>query len=337
MQSLRSALIGGYCSEDTMPTARVRARGFTLIELLVVISIIGLLFALLLPALQVSREQARRSSCANNLKQIGLAFASYHEAHGGFPPGYITLWDQFNKYEFGPGWGWGAMILPHLEQQNLSNSITYERTINDPANATVRFTTLSVYTCPTDNAPKTWTATVGSSWFAAGVLYNVQDPICDVASSNYVGMFGISEPGVDGEGVLSRNTSVSVREITDGTSSTLLAGERCTNLIAGRGNATWTGSVPNGVLWSCVPDPFDPDGGVCRKEDGSGMTLGHTGEGHGPGDPYAEVNQFVSRHSKGAYFTYCDGHVGYLRNEMNYQTYKALSTRAGGEVVSGGY
>ena len=320
-----------------MATVRGRAQGFTLIELLVVISIIGVLVGLLLPAVQASREQARRSTCTNNLKQIGLAFASYTDTHGGFPPGYVTVWDQFNKFEFGAGWGWGTMILPLLEQQPLANAITYERSIADPANATVRTTTLSVYLCPTDSPSRTWSPSVGSMWYSAGVLYNVQNPICDVSSANYVGVFGIGEPGVDGEGVLFRNSFVKQRDILDGLSNTLLVGERCTNLIAGRGNATWTGSVPNAVLWSCVPDPFDPDGGVCRKEDGSGMVLGHTGEGHGPGDPWGEVNQFISRHGKGAYFAWCDGHVSYLRKEINYQTYLALSTRAGQEVISDGY
>jgi prepilin-type processing-associated H-X9-DG protein len=64
------------------------------------------------------------------------------------------------------------------------------------------------------------------------------------------------------------------------------------------------------------------------------MTLGHTGEGHGPGDLYGDVNQFLSRHGRGAHFLFCDGHVKYLQNSMNYATYKALSTRALGEVIS---
>lgn len=67
------------------------------------------------------------------------------------------------------------------------------------------------------------------------------------------------------------------------------------------------------------------------------MVLGHTGEGHGPGDPRGDVNQFASSHGRGAYFVYCDGHVQYLRLEMNYQLYIALSTRAGGEITSDGY
>ena len=91
------------------------------------------------------------------------------------------------------------------------------------------------------------------------------------------------------------------------------------------------------MFWSCAPNPFDPDGGTCVREDGSGMILGHTGEGHGPGDPYGDVNQFLSRHGRGSYFLYCDGHVRYLRNEMDYRVYKALSTRAGGEIISDDY
>jgi prepilin-type processing-associated H-X9-DG protein len=67
------------------------------------------------------------------------------------------------------------------------------------------------------------------------------------------------------------------------------------------------------------------------------MTLGHTGEGHGPGDPYADVNQFLSKHGRGSHFVFCDGHVTFLRLGMNYTAYKALSTRSGGEVVSDGF
>jgi prepilin-type processing-associated H-X9-DG protein len=158
-----------------------------------------------------------------------------------------------------------------------------------------------------------------------------------VASSNYIGVFGIGEPGVDGEGVFFRNSFVRPGDISDGLSNTLCVGERSINLNNGRGQSTWVGSVPGAVLWSCAPDPYDPDGGVCRKEDGSGMTLGHTGEGHGPGDPWGDVNQFLSRHGKGSFFLYCDGHVRYLHNSMSYPVYKALSTRAWGEVISDGY
>jgi prepilin-type processing-associated H-X9-DG protein len=121
--------------------------------------------------------------------------------------------------------------------------------------------------------------------------------------------------------------------ITDGLSNTLAIGERASFMNFGRGYATWVGSVPGAQLWSCAPDPYDPDSGSCIHEDGSGMTLGHTGEGHGPGSIGADVNQFSSRHGRGANFLFCDGHVRYLRNGIHYPTYLALSTRAGSEVV----
>jgi prepilin-type processing-associated H-X9-DG protein len=146
---------------------------------------------------------------------------------------------------------------------------------------------------------------------------------------------------------------VSPVDIRDGMSRTVCVGERSVNLNAnfgnnviqvgapiknqGRGQATWVGAVPGASLWSCAPLPNDPDSGICVKEDGSGMILGHTGEGHGPGDPRADVNQFLSQHGRGSNFLFCDGHVEFLHGEINYPIYKALSTRANGEVFSDGY
>jgi prepilin-type N-terminal cleavage/methylation domain-containing protein/prepilin-type processing-associated H-X9-DG protein len=331
-------------AEGSADAAEVRMRsesrirtGFTLIELLVVIAIIAVLVGLLLPAVQASREQARRLHCSNNLKQMGLALANYSLTHGGLPPGYVSTWDTFLSKDAGPGWGWASMMLPQLEQQPLFQAINFERPIHETTNATARVARLSMFLCPSDNVPPTWQASDGVVWMFMGKVYSAIYPICDVASVNYVGMFGVGEPGVDGDGVFYRNSFVRLADISDGLSNTLVVGERSVNLNAGRGQATWVGSVPNAVLWSCAPDPYDPDGGVCRKEDGSGMTLGHTGEGHGPGDPWGDVNQFLSRHGKGAFFLYGDGHVRYLKNEINYNLYKALSTRAKGEIVSDGY
>src|SRR6516164_352800 len=99
-------------------------RAFTLIEVLVVISIIGLLVALLLPAVQAAREAARRIQCVNNLKQLGLALHTYESASRSFPPGYVSSFDASGN-DTGPGWGWGAMLLPQIEQKPLFDTVNF--------------------------------------------------------------------------------------------------------------------------------------------------------------------------------------------------------------------
>jgi len=186
--------------------------------------------------------------------------------------------------------------------------------------------------------PRQWTATYGVFAYVGGRLVSFTRPICDVAGSNYVGVYGVGEPGVDGDGVFFRNVSVRLQDVTDGSSNTFSVGERSISLNGGRGRATWTGAVPSADFWSCAPNPNDPDaGGTCVDEQSAGMTLGHTGEGHGPGDPHGDSNQFLSRHGRGAFFLFCDGHVRYIQGSIDYALYKALSTRAGGEAISSDY
>ncbi len=166
-----------------------RRRGFTLIELLVVISIVGLLIALLLPAVQAARESSRRAQCVNNLKQIGLALHDYHGSHQTFPPGYVSGFDDQGN-DTGPGWGWAAMLLPRFEQTPLFNSINFDLAIEDPADLTGRLPSIGSFLCPSDPHPPTYWA-VDRDVATGAPRRN----ICEVAATNYIGMYGVGEPG----------------------------------------------------------------------------------------------------------------------------------------------
>ena len=304
------------------PTKTSRPRGFTLIELLVVIAIIAMLIALLLPAVQQAREAARRSQCRNNLKQIGLALNNYQEQFQTLPPGYVSLFDAASN-DTGPGWGWASRMLPQLDQAAAAKRINVNVGIEQPANAAIRVTTFPAFLCPSDSATPTWTAWQRSLTTGANIA-----PIGDVATSNYVGMFGTSEPGVGGDGLFFRNSRVRIGDIKDGTSSTLAVGERSQKL----GEASWTGAMLNAVL---VPDSSDGIG-TGPPEPAASIVLGHAGDGFRPGDPRSHVNQFYAFHG-GVQFVFADGHVSLLNRSMNYSVYRALATRDGHEIVSGDF
>lgn len=298
-----------------------RSRGFTLIELLVVIAIIAILIALLLPAVQQAREAARRTQCRNNLKQIGVALHNYSDAHKTFPPGYVSLFDAAGN-DTGPGWSWATLVLPQMDLAMVYNQVNINTGVEQPSNATVRMHSFPVFQCPSDSPfLPVWTAWSRNPATGAPIAR-----ICDVGSSNYVAMFGTTEPGVGGDGISFRDSRVGVRDIIDGTSTTLMVGERSQSL----GEATWTGAVLGAML---MPDGSDGVGSG-PPENSSSFVLGHSGDGFTPGDPQSHGNQFFSRHADGVHFLFADGHVGFLTRHMNYNVYTALSTRAGNEVVS---
>jgi prepilin-type N-terminal cleavage/methylation domain-containing protein len=283
-------------------------RGFTLVELLVVITIIGILIALLLPAVQAAREAARRMSCSNNLKQIGLALHMHHDAKDCLPDGW-TGYDAAGKPLFnGPtGWGWAAHILPYLEQANVHDGLMrLDLSVYDPANQLAREMVLGVYRCPSDSS----------------------EPTCDlggykVAASNYVGVFGAGElhEAVEavagggqclGDGTFYHNSRLNFREIRDGLSMTFLVGERAVK--EEHFYSTWVGLFPSA--------PHPPARIV--------------GEAHSPPNAVSdEPHNFSSYHTMGTHFLLADGSVRLISQYIDLGTYHALCTRAGGEVIDG--
>ncbi len=303
------------------------SRAFTLIELLVVIAIIAVLIALLLPAVQAAREAARRAQCTNNLKQIGLAMHNYHSTHDTFPPGYVSLVQTTGSTstEVGPGWSWGTMILNNLEQTSLYNAANFSIPITDPASFTVRTVRLNAYLCPS-SVGRDGPITLTNADSGGTVLAN------DLSPGQYVGcagQFEVDDYAHMNNGVFFRNSRIGIRDITDGSSTTLMAGERSRNLA----DATWVGVIPTARV--CTnPSWKNPD---C--EPANVMVLGHTGPSPNrgwvdvPNYKAAGSDDFWSLHPGGCNFLFCDGSVRFVKETVNPKIFSSLSSRAGGEVI----
>jgi prepilin-type N-terminal cleavage/methylation domain-containing protein/prepilin-type processing-associated H-X9-DG protein len=341
------------------PRSGSPSRAFTLIELLVVIAIIAILIALLLPAVQAAREAARRASCVNNLKQIGVALHNYHSANEAFPPGYVsTVLPNVNdpcdqdaenqvSVDRGPGWAWGSMLLPQMDQQPLFNSINFGLSVAFSANNTCSTTSLSVYLCPSDSGPTLIPVLADPPDPAQPGTFTGSAVVDTVARGNYVGMFGLGEicansgsnnlpnQGSIGQaaGCFYRNSKTTIASITDGTSMTIAIGERSHNLSY----VTWTARSIDGWLGKTSPieggtDQFNPSPEECWTQ-----VLGPAGLEDGPrtiNNPQAHVEDYWSRHPGGANFLFADGSVHFLKSSINPIPWRALATRNYGEAIS---
>lgn len=311
--------------------------GFTLVELLVVIAIIGILVGLLLPAVQAARESARRIQCTNNLKQIGLGLHNYHDTNRAFPPSYVITPggggvngqpDPLTR-DTGPGWAWGALVLPFLEQRNLQASFNYSRPCWDPQNAAPARTQLPVFLCPS----------------ATGTEQPMQvkddngQALATFARSCYVANAGQEEPwryAIDNwqgvaDGPLYRNSPTRFADVTDGLSNTVFLGEHHPVLS----DKTWVGVVPGAVV--CPQPQFAFSGCVVA----AALVNVHSGPCsvenppviHPPNSPISAACQMYAQHPGGCNVMLGDGSVRFVSETINQLTWMALSSRAKGEAV----
>jgi len=330
------------CSFSLSP----QRRGFTLIELLVVIAIIAILVALLLPAVQQAREAARRSSCKNNLKQIGLALHNYHDTYGMFPMGISHLRGgcslddgdadgnyirDFNR-RFG-SWSWQAMIMPFLEQGALYDSVGVGRqeanvALNSAVNRGLLQVPVAVLNCPSDYGPilntysnrrptrsnGTTLESVAKSNYVASHHHHLAT--CNntggaIATSNILNRAG----EMPFSGIFAHSSSVSMRDITDGTSNTIMAGER-----------TW-GLAINGADGMDAPraaNQFVSAGVVAdRSNTGFGSVMGtlrtkiNFAANNDDGRRFARQG-YSSQHKGGAQFLMADGSVRFISENIQH-------------------
>lgn len=311
-------------------------RGFTLVELLVVIAIIGVLVALLLPAVQAAREAARRSSCSNNFKQVGLAVHNYLSAKGKFPSGifmYLGPPDVAAGHCSNPGsgntytgWSWSTFILPYMEESATYDRINFrENTYAGTESFRAGGTSIANYICPSD--PE-----------GAGLVQccntpqNGAHPDEDLARTNMAGVADSRDwscnnsgfPRLDADGMLFNRSNVRPKHVTDGTTKTLLVGE-----IVGLSTLV---NVPfTGMFW--------PTWNIMHTKNGINVPL-NPGLASIPGadSPWnRDTMSFASHHPGGCHFVLADGSVSFFTDAINQSLLEMLTTRAGNEIMPEAY
>lgn len=298
-------------------------RGFTLVELLVVIAIIGVMVGLLLPAVQAAREAARRMSCGNNLKQLVLASHNYHDTFRVFPSGYVRTSNA-------QGWGWGALMLPFIEQSPMHERLQVTRANLDtiiaapPADFVALVQTpLSAFRCPSDTGADGEILPPGNR--GRNGPSGIQPSV-----SNYKGVAGVLSPqhrpagatlSRDGLGIFHGNSRVRMADIIDGSSNTLAIGEADT---LHRRSGAWVGVANNGgmahssvyfvVSWAGAR--LNQPGGAPFPASGN---QGSPDTNHGLDTPPGSNQGFGSLHPGGAHFSLADGSVRFISDSIEHR------------------
>jgi prepilin-type N-terminal cleavage/methylation domain-containing protein len=292
--------------------------GFTLVELLVVVAIIAVLIALLLPAVQKVRESAARTQCLNNLHQMGVAMHNYHLTYSMFPSGYLCQVDPNNVYYTSPGWGWAALILPFIEQDNLFHQINFNVSIADPSHTAVRTLPLKLFVCPTDYFTGVYT-----------VLDDSGNPLVEAATNSYAASYGNGEIGSNpsgGDGVFFCNSQITTAHITDGLSNTVFIAERAAQLT----QTPWAGAINGGTE---RPTPGGPSRRNAYEEAPVGPLAHFSSRGFEFSDIYDDPDDFFTPHFGVGQLLLGDGSARAVNRNINPAILAAMATIAGDEIV----
>jgi prepilin-type N-terminal cleavage/methylation domain-containing protein len=307
--------------------------GLTLVELLAVIAIIGLLVAMLLPAVQGARESARRTQCANNMRQLATAMQAHEHQFGRFPSActWDGIWRVFSwkapayQTEGIQSWGWGAMLLPWLEQKTIYDILQplarpLHEVVSDSASVAAMRQPLVAFRCPSDSGSVTneGMGFGGTSVWGTGF-----------ARANYIGVYGAGQlnTAAAGDGVLYRNSNMTISGIRDGTSNTFMLGERATVVPGGR---TTRGVTVYGVNTNQIG--LGSYRGIYYITGSAFTPLNATADG--PSYQLVDFG-FSSPHPGGAFFAFCDSSIRWISEHVDYpNVYLPLSRRRDGRPSS---
>jgi len=305
-------------------SCRCRRSGFTLVELLVVIAIIGVLIALLLPAVQMAREAARRMACGNKVKQIGLAFHQHHDTYCKFPPGRVDAPFTVPQGKIVQGGhGTGPFLLPYLEQEALARNYRWDRRSQGPENQPVATTQLKVLQCPSAEPSRWVTAVEDPGNYSYGGKGACGDYAGTLEIDTGLVELGLADQVANYDGVLTRNHLTRLAEITDGASQTILLTECAGRPKQWRAGRAVPGIYTPGAAWV---------GGTLIFGQGS------TPDGATKPGPCAinctNDREVYSFHPGGANAAFADGSVHFLKAGIDIRIFARLVTRAGGEVAT---
>ena len=361
----RGRCVSRHCAHE----CKCRDSGFTLIELLVVIAIIAVLIALLLPAVQAAREAARRIQCVNNLKQLGLAMHNYESTNGVLPPQMVLIFNNAGGVAWKSSWGASSRITPYLELGAVYNAINYTNKVSHPSNATAISTQLKVFLCPSEPNQQAFTSTSSAgvsstygvsnygwcegTWYTFGG-FACQVPTPDAIGSNLRRTFasftdGLSNTLLGAEvktytpayhdcgtvpppGPASPYAYPDIPTVLASIAAAPTSGCKVATApsgMLGGGHTHWSNgnSFYDGFTTALPPNTRSPAGTPALDSD-----LSSEDEDDG-GPTYAAITS-RSYHPGCVNAVFADGSVHTVKDSINYQTWRALGTVGGGEVIS---